>query len=146
MRAQRVELFAAGAVSPEALWNLVGDLDRLPEWTDADDVAAIEPVPVDVGTKVVTNDGPRQLAWTITTSQPLVLELTTELDRGRLGIGVSVVREQMGARARMILAAAYEPGSSAELLCFRLLGAPALRRRFDRWTRLALSIARRDSA
>lgn len=136
-----MELFASGAVSPEALWAVVGDPLRLPEWTDADDVAAIATPPGAPGMTVVTRDGPRQLTWTVTTREARVLELATVLERGRLGIGVSVVREAMGARSRLILAAAHEPGSRAALLHFRVLGAPALRRRFDRWTHRALAVA-----
>src|SRR5680860_359654 len=131
-KAQRVELFASAAVKPEALWALVRDVRRLPEWTDADEVLTVEPpatsppptspppppsppsprspdLDVAVGTTVVTRDGPRRLSWTVTAREPRVLELGTTLEHGRLGIGVSVVREAMGARARIVLASAYQP-------------------------------------
>jgi len=162
-----VELFASAAVKPEALWALVRDVRRLPEWTDADEVLTVEPpatsppptspppppsppsprspdLDVAVGTTVVTRDGPRRLSWTVTAREPRVLELGTTLEHGRLGIGVSVVREAMGARARIVLASAYQPDTTAAALRFRIAGAAGLRRRFDAWTRRALRAAAAD--
>ncbi len=129
----RFEIYAAGAATPERLWDLVGDLRRLPEWTDAD---AVE-LP-DSGT-VITRDGGRRLEWTVSTPSAQLIELTTTLPGGQLGIGARVLRDPLGSR--IILAAAFDPASRGSRWRFLLLGGRMLRRRFDRWSARALALA-----
>lgn len=134
-----VELYATGNAAPEHAWAVVSDPWRLPEWTDADRVERVEPHPVEVGTElVVVHDGDRQL-WRIVTTEPRLLEATADTARGRLGIGVRVVRERDGSR--LVLAGAFHPHGAMQKLRVRALDAPALRRRFDRWSRAALDLA-----
>jgi hypothetical protein len=134
-----VELYATGPASAETLWNVVGDPWRLPQWTDVDEVVRVVPDPVVVGTEVVTSVDDRVLRWRVTTVEKGLLEAFTDTDRGRLGIGVRVVPDAAGAR--VILAGGYEPQNALTRLWVRLIGAPALRRRFDRWTGDALRAA-----
>lgn len=134
-----VELFAVGTPPPEDVWAVVGDVRRLPAWTDADEVERVEPDPVVAGTEVVVVDGGRSRLWRVITVGPRVLEVTTDTPRGAVGLGVRVVRERTGSR--LVLAAALHPTGTGQTLRARLLDAPALRRRFDRWTRSALELA-----
>lgn len=137
----RVELFATGGAPPEDTWAIVGDLQRLPEWTDAERVERLTPGPVAVGTELVlTVDGGSRL-WRVSTVEPRLMEVLTETARGPLEIGVRVVRERSGSR--LVLAGAFRPGSFAQTVRARALDAPALRRRFDRWSRAALDLASR---
>lgn len=135
----RIELYATGAATPEDTWAVVGNPRRWPEWTDAERVEQVEPEPVEVGTRVrVAADG-QLLDWRVTTIEPRLLEATTETGRGRLSLGVRVVRERDGSR--LVVVAAYEPAGRVASWRVRLFDAPALRRRFDRWTRTALELA-----
>lgn len=135
----RVEIFATGGAPPEDTWAIVGDLRRVPEWTDADRVERLGPEPVEVGTQmVVVMDGHSRL-WRVVTVQPRLLEVRTDTARGTLEIGVRVIRERAGSR--LVLAGVYRPGSRAQSLRARAVDAPALRRRFDRWTHAALELA-----
>jgi hypothetical protein len=127
----RFEVFAAGGASPDEAWARVGDLRRLPEWTDADAVE-VPPGPPSVGSSVVTRDAGRRLEWTVRTLESRLVEMSTSLDSGVLGIGARVVHDRLGSR--VILAAALEPASRGAGWGFRLWGAPSLRRRFDRWS------------
>lgn len=135
----RVELYAVGNAPPEDLWAVVGDLRRLPEWTDADSVERIEPEPVEVGTEVVVVSGGAPQTWQVMTAEPRVLEVRTDTPRGPVAFGVRVARERSGSR--VVLAGALHPAGFAGTLRARALHAPALRRRFDRWTRRALDLA-----
>jgi hypothetical protein len=134
----RFELYAAGPPRPEDVWALVSDPRRLHLWTDAETVV-VPAGPLARGTTVTTEDGRRELTWTVTTLESRLLELTTALPRGRLGIGVRVLRDPLGSR--VVLAAAFAPARRAARLGFLLLGAPSLRRRFDRWSTAALRAA-----
>lgn len=125
----RFELFAAGPARPEDVWDLVGDLHRLPEWTDAEHVEVH-------GDDVVTTGGGPRLEWRVTTRERRLVELSTPMDSGRLGLGVRVLPDPLGSR--VVLACAYEPVSRATAVRFRLTGAPSLRRRFDRWASTAV--------
>jgi len=129
-----LELYAVGATPPEQVWALVGDLRRLSEWTDADSAEVSGPVAV--GTVVTTRDGERVLEWRITTAEQRLVEAVTTLPRGELGIGVRVARDPYGSR--LIMAAGFTPADRVAALGWLLLGGPAMRRRFDRWTRTAL--------
>lgn len=132
----RFELFAAGPARPEDVWALVGDLHRLPEWTDAARVEVhgerLSP------SAVVIAEGDRSLEWLVTTWERRLLELSTSLPSGRLSLGVRVLPDPIGSR--VVLACAFEPASLAPGVRFRLLGAPALRRRFDRWACSAVRV------
>lgn len=130
----RFEVFAAGTAAPGEVWALVGDPARLPEWTDADAVEVEGPLAP--GATVVTRDRGRRLAWTVSTLEPRLLELATDLPDGRLGIGVRVLRDPLGSR--VVLAGGLDPATRRARWSFRLLGAPSLRRRFDRWSQRAV--------
>lgn len=132
----RYELFATGPVPPDELWALVGDPRRLPEWTDAVDVPEVTPEPVTEGSRIVVDQaGGERSVWTVTTAEDGLLEATTETPRGTVGIGVRVTGHTDGAR--LVLAGFHSRGG----LRVRLLDAPALRRRFDRWAETALRAA-----
>lgn len=137
----RVELFATGNAPPEDAWAIVGDLRRLPEWTDVERVERIATEPVEVGTEIVVTVEGRSRLWRVLTVEPRLLELRTETARGALEIGARVIRERSGSR--LVLAGAYRPRSRPQALRARALDAPALRRRFDRWSRAALDLASR---
>lgn len=130
----RFEIYAAGPGRPDDVWTLVSDPRRLPRWTDADTVEPPEE-PLARGNRVVTGDGGRRLTWTVRTLESRLLELVTELPGGSLGIGVRVLGDPLGSR--VVLAAAFAPRTRAARLRFLLAGAPALRRRFDRWAAAA---------
>lgn len=137
--AVRVELYATGNAPPEDVWAVVGDLRRLPEWTDADRVEQIRPTLIEVGTELVVVAGQRTLRGQVITVEPRVLELTVETPRGPVDFGVRVVRERAGSR--LVLAGMLHPTGVMRTLRARAVDAPALRRRFDRWTRNALDVA-----
>lgn len=137
--AVRVELYATGSAPPEDLWAVVGDLRRLPEWTDAIGIEHIAPMPVEVGTEIVVREGGHSRVWLVRTVEPRMLEVTTETSRGLVGLGVRVVRERSGSR--LVLAGALHPSGMTATVRARVLDAPALRRRFDRWIRTALALA-----
>lgn len=137
--AVHVELFAVGAVPPEDVWAVVGDVRRLPAWTDADEVERVEPDPVVAGTELVVVDRGGSRLWRVLTAGPRLLEVTTDTPLGPVGLGVRVARERSGSR--LVLAGAFHPPSARQTLRVRVLDAPALRRRFDRWTRTALDLA-----
>lgn len=134
----RFELYATGGAAPEHLWAVVGDPHRLPEWTDVDAVEQVHPHPVEAGTEVVVVMGGRQLAWQVVTAESWLLEATTEQDGTRFHVGLRVVREPRGSR--LVVAVALGAGGSRAWR-LRLFDAPALRRRFDRWTQRALAVA-----
>jgi hypothetical protein len=133
------ELFSAIPVSPDELWALVGDLRRLPEWTDADRV--IDPpseLPPSVGDRFTTVDGARELRWVVITSGPRLLEVKTDDGPcGRFGVGFRVAADPVGSR--LILAGLLDPARGT--LRGRLVDLPALRARSERWTELALRAA-----
>lgn len=135
----RVELFAAGSVPPEDVWAVVGDVGRLPEWTDADWVEPVPERPVAVGTELLVLVDRQERVWRVITAEQRVLELEADTPRGAVSMGVRVVRERAGSR--IVLAGALHPTGTAAILRARLVDAPALRRRFDRWTRRALDLA-----
>lgn len=135
----RVELFATGKAPPEDAWAIVGDLRRLPEWTEAERIERIAPEPVEIGTEIVITAQGHSRLWRVLTVEPRLLEVRTETARGPLEIGARVIRERSGSR--LVLAGAYRPGSTRQALRARALDAPALRRRFDRWSRAALDLA-----
>lgn len=137
----RVELFATGNAPPEDAWAIVGDLRRLPEWTDAERVERITPEPVAVGSEIVVTVEGRSRLWRVLTVEPRLLEVRTQTARGPLEIGARVIRERSGSR--LVLAGVYRPRSTPQALRARAFDAPALRRRFDRWSRAALDLASR---
>jgi len=132
---RRFEVYATGAADPDDVWALVGDLRRLPEWTDADAVE-VGPGPVAVGTEFTTVAGGRRMDWRVRTLDRHLIEAATWLPTGVLGIGVRVLPEE-GGGARVVLAGAFAPKGRLASLRFALLGGPDLRRRFDRWSPVA---------
>jgi hypothetical protein len=133
------EMFSAGMLSPDDLWELVGDLSRVAEWTDADDVLdAPARRPYAVGDRFATTDGGRRLDWVVITSEDRLLEVKTDgCDAGRFGVGVRVVSDPIGAR--LILAGMLDPVGGR--IRARSLEVPSLRRRCERWVHTALALA-----
>lgn len=134
----RFELFAAGPARPEDVWALVGDLCRLPEWTDAERVEVHGDRPDEAGGEVTTAEGDRRLDWTVTTRQRRLVELSTTMPRGRLGLGARVLPDPLGSR--VVLACAFDADTRASRFRFWLIDGPALRRRFDRWASSAVRV------
>lgn len=136
----RFEMFHAGSVSSDALWAVVGDVWRLPEWTDVESVADVRGEPVGVGTEVETVEAGTTRLWRITTWESRLYEMRTDTERGEVGFGCRVVRDNRGG-SRIILAAGLEATGFAAGLRARLLDAPSLRRRMDGWAREAVRVA-----
>ena len=133
----RFDMFATGRVSTDALWAIVGDPWRLPDWTDVESVASVDPDPPRVGTRIETVEAGTTRVWRITTGESRLLEMTTSTERGEVGIGCRVVRDARGG-SRIVLAAGLEGGG----IRARLFDVPSLRRRMDRWAHNALRVAR----
>ena len=129
-------MFASASVASEALWGVVGDPWRLPEWTDVESVANVRPEPPQVGTEIDTVEAGTMRRWRIVTRESRLFEMTTTTERGDLSIGCRVVRDNRGG-SRIILAAGLERTG----LRTRLFDVPSLRRRMDRWAHNALRIA-----
>lgn len=136
----RFEMFATAAVATDAVWAVVGDPWRLPDWTDVESVAHVRPEPPQVGTEIETVEAGTMRTWRIVTFEPRLLEMTTTTERGGLSIGCRVVRDARGG-SRIILAAGLERGG----LRTRLLDVPSLRRRMDRMAHDALRVAAMSS-
>ena len=130
------EMFAQTSTSPDRLWSVVGDVHRLPDWTDAEEVRLTEPL--EEGAVVGVRVGEVWREWTILTLGARIWEARAETDSGRLGIGTRVAADPRGSR--LVLAGGLEPRGSR--LRARALTVPRLRSRFDRWTQAALSAAR----
>lgn len=136
----RFEMFHTGQVAPERLWSVVGDPWRLAEWTDVESVADVAPDPPVVGTRVTTVEAGTTRTWEIVTLEARLLELSTTTERGTVGFGCRVVRDARGG-SRLVLAGGVALTGFAAKLRARLLDAPALRRRMDRWSAEALRVA-----
>ena len=132
----RFDLFATAGVAPDALWGVVGDPWRLPEWTDVESVAAVDPEPPRVGTRIETVEAGTTRTWEITTLESRLIEMRTQTERGDIGIGCRVIRDARGG-SRIVLAAGLEHGGVRA----RLFDVPSLRRRMDRWAHNALRVA-----
>lgn len=132
----RFEMFASSSVTSDALWAVVGDPWRLPEWTDVESVAHVRPDPPQVGTQIETVEAGTTRLWTVITRESRLFEMTTTTERGEVSIGCRVVRDARGG-SRIVLAAGLEGGG----LRTRLLDVPSLRRRMDRWAANALHVA-----
>jgi len=135
----RFEVYAAGAADPAAVWALVSDLARLPDWTDADAVEDLPDEPARVGTTFATRVGRRRVDWRVRTLDRRLVEAAAFLPGGVLGVGAGVFPDPLGSR--LVLAGAFAPTSRAARLRYGLLGGPDLRRRFDRWGPRALRAA-----
>lgn len=131
------ELFATGAVSADALWAVVSDPARLPEWTDASVASGPDRPLAEGDTVAVTVDG-RPSDWTVITAADRLVELRGTVPDGVLGFGARVVPDPRGSR--LILACSLEPAGSR--MRARLLTVPRLRSRCDRWAAAALHVAR----
>ena len=138
--AVRFDLFSTGQVAPERLWGVVGDPWRLAEWTDVESVADVSPDPPVVGTRITTVEAGTTRSWEIVTLESRLLELSTATERGTVRFGCRVVRDARGG-SRLVLAAGVEVDGFAGDLRARLLDAPSLRRRMDRWSAEALRVA-----
>ncbi len=136
LRTARFEVYASGPGDPAAVWDLVSDPHRLPEWTDATAVEDLGPGPVAVGTTFAVRVGDRRLDWRVRTLDRRLIEAATFLPSGVLGIGAQVFPDAAGSR--IVLAGAFAPADRRSALRFSLLGGPDLRRRFDRWSPRAL--------
>ena len=136
----RFEMFHSSSVSSDALWAVVGDLWRLPEWTDVESVADISAEPPGVGTEVETVEAGTTRLWRITTWEPRLYEMVTQTERGDVGFGCRVVRDNRGG-SRIVLAAGLQAPTMAKRLRARLLDGPSLRRRMDEWARDAVRVA-----
>jgi hypothetical protein len=130
------EMFATTGASSDALWAVVGDPARLPEWTDVEHVDGAGPVE-EGGTFTTTVEG-RDLTWTVLTAGDRIWEARTVVDSGALGLGARVVADARGSR--LVLAGTLEPSGSR--LRARLVTLPRLRSRCDRWSARALKLAR----
>jgi hypothetical protein len=131
----QVEVFAAAPAPPAALWALVGDLSRLPEWTDAEAVARVPTAPA-VGDAFTTRVEGTALSWTVITVDQWLLEAKADTACGRVGIGVRAAPDPGGSR--LILAGMLKPAVGA--LRARALEVPRLRRRFDAWSARAVRV------
>lgn len=129
-------MFATASVQTDAVWAVVGDPWRLPEWTDVESVAHVQPDPPQVGTQIETVEAGTVRVWRVITRESRLFEMTTTTERGAVTIGCRVVRDSRGG-SRIILAAGLD-GSS---LRTRLLDVPSLRRRMERWANNALRVA-----
>lgn len=136
----RFEMFATGQVTPERLWDVVGDPWRLSEWTNVEAVANVTPDPPVEGGQITTVEAGTTRTWRIDTLQSRLLELSTDTERGAVGFGCRVVRDARGG-SRLVLAAGLDVEGFAGKLRARLLDGPSLRRRMDRWSAEALRVA-----
>ena len=136
----RFEMFATGSVSTDALWGVVGDPWRLAEWTDVESVADVSPEPVGAGTVIETVEAGTTRRWRIVTWEFHLLEMEADTERGKVAFGCRVVRDARGG-SRIILAAGLERDGFASRLRARLLDAPSLQKRMDRWAHNALRVA-----
>ena len=131
----RAELFQVSSAPPDAVWAVVGDPWRLAEWTDAERVTGVAPEPLQVGSEILTVQDGATRVWRVITAQPRLLELRTATPHGVLELGCRVAVDPRGAR--LVLAAALESSG----LRARLVDAPALRRRLERWCHAAVLAA-----
>lgn len=135
------EVFSSVPSEPERLWEVVGDPDRLPEWTDVDHLAVAPEPPVAVGSRFETVADQRHLTWVVITCEDGLWEAKTdESECGRLGIGARVAPDPVGAR--LVLAGMLEPAGS--MLRARLVDVPRLRARLDRWSTAAARVVASD--
>lgn len=151
VRTSDLEIYARGPAEAAAVWGLVGDPARLPEWTDVTVVEGADTVPPEGG-RFATVERGRRRDWRVVTRTDRLLEVDTRLPWGALGVGVRVVADPAAPRhdparpgTRVVLAAAFLPRSVAGRVRWFALGAPALRRRFDRWSRDAVRGGRADA-
>jgi len=137
----RLETFTTSVnVSTDALWAVVGDLWRLPEWTDVESVADVDPDPPVVGTQVETVEAGTMRRWRVVTWERRLFEITTTTERGGFSVGCRVVRDARGG-SRLVLATQADTPGFAGALRGQLFTAPSLRRRMDRWAAAAMRVA-----
>ncbi len=139
MPAVRVELYRVSRVTPDALWAVVGDPWRLAGVDRRATRRVGRARALTVGSEIVTVEAGGVRVWRATTVAARLLELTTMLPRGELGVGYRVVRDPFGSR--LVLAAGLQTAERGAALRGPLLHAPALRRRLDRWSAAAARVA-----
>lgn len=134
-----LEVFARGPADPVRVAELVLDPRRLPEWTD---VTAVDAPAGDLaeGDRFTIVERGHRTTWRVVTRTPSLLEVDTRLGWGALGVGTRVAAEPGGTL--VILAAAFLPASVVARTRWLLAGAPAVRRRFDRWSVRAVGAGR----
>lgn len=136
-RLLQFEVFATVPGDAAAVWALVSDPARLPEWTDAEDVPEAPAPPLALGSRFATVDGDRRLEWVVITSEPYLLEAKTDQSAcGRLGFGVRVSDDPHGTR--LVLAGLLDPAVLG--LRARMVDVPRLRARLDRWADAAARV------
>lgn len=134
-----LEVFARGPADPARVAELVFDPRRLPEWTD---VTAVEAPAGGVaeGERFTVVERGRRTTWRVVTRTASLFEVDTRLRWGALGVGVRVAAEPTGTL--VVMAAAFLPASGMARARWLLAGAPAVRRRFDRWSVRAVGAGR----
>ena len=130
-----VERFAASVAGADALWAVVGDPVRIPEWTDADSVDVLgEAAP---GTRVAIRLGERRTDWRLLTVGDRAWEIERHGRVGWIGLGAKVVDE--GERARLVLVGSLEPAGSRWRA--RVVELPRIGAMLDRWACAAVDLA-----
>lgn len=130
-----VERFAASVAGADALWEVVGDPARIPEWTDADRVEVLdEPVP---GARVAVHRRERRTDWRLLTYGARAWEIERHGRVGWIGLGAKVVDE--GERARLVLVGSLEPAGSRWRA--RVVELPRIGAMLDRWACAAVDLA-----
>ena len=130
-----VERFAATSSGAEALWAVVGDPARIPEWTDADRVEVIGDV--QAGARVAIVMGERRTDWRLLTFTDRTWEIERQGRLGWVGLGARVVDE--GERARLVLVGSLDP--SASRWRARVVELPRMGAMLDRWATAAVDLA-----
>ena len=133
----RVERFAATSAGADALWAVVGDPERIPDWTDADSVELVgEAV---AGGRVAVRVGDRRTDWRLLTYADRTWEIERHGRIGWIGLGARVVDE--GGRARLVLVGSLDPSASASRWRARVVELPRIGAMLDRWASAAVGLA-----
>jgi hypothetical protein len=135
-----IELYATGSAAPAAVWALVGNPCRLPEWTDAEHVEDLSAETPAVGMTFVTVAAGQRLSWRLVTAEDRTLEAVAAAPFGELAVGVRAAMTQGGGTRLVLVAHLDHPGGLRGLRIRLGLGA-TLRRRMDRWAHAALRLA-----
>jgi len=134
-------MYAPTTASADDVWAVVGDPWQFAAWTGGDHVDTVAPEPVVAGTEIVVVEDASVRTWHVTSIQERLkqMELVTDLDEGQLRMGYRVVPQERGSR--LVVAAALDPARKVGAMRARLVELPALRRRLDHYTALAVRAA-----